>query len=209
MVDVSDLQLLRETLSEIESTAQYLEGKHKSLASGVNTQCQGANVNIIYDKKALTEQLRLTGHFISKTIEATKDIFSHQPLLSCFGYILLDDGTLTSKDTLTTACSSLISNFDELAKLAGEANERLNAIHRAALQKEDEIAVLAKELEDFDSEYADLEDLEEELADARAELRDIQKAQQNSQQNSQQELKECRWQQAAYEKERRHQTKVC
>lgn len=205
MVDDSDLRQLQETLSDIESTAQSLEGKHNTLASEVRIQSQRANANFTNDRKALAEQLRLTGQSITKTIEAANTTSSHQPLLSFSGYIFSVNDAPTTKDNLSTACSSLIGNFDKLAKLVDEANEELSAIHRAALQTEDEIAILSKELKEFESEFEDLQEPEEELEGAIAKLQELEEAQDNTQR----ELKDCRWQQAMYEEERRHQKKVC
>ncbi|KAL8708964.1 MAG: hypothetical protein Q9225_007522 [Loekoesia sp. 1 TL-2023] len=202
----SDMQELQEALSQIESIALSLGNRHQGLANKVHAQSQQAIDNIRNDRKALELQLQRTGRSVAKTIETSNTMSSPRPLLSYFfGYVPSTGDAVVKKDTLVAACTNLINNFEELTRLAGQANKRLNTIHRAAIQGEDEITLLAQDLEEFqfDSHFDDLEELQEDLEDARSDLQELKKTQAIAQEG----LKEFRRQELACDIERRHQKK--
>lgn len=90
-------------------------------------------------------------------------------------------------------------------RLAGQANKRLNAIYRAAIETEDEITRLAQDLGKFQSGLCIFEDLQEDLKDSRSDLEDLEKIQATARE----ELREFRMYELAYDIERQHQKKAC
>lgn len=200
-----DIQELQEALSWIESIARSLGNRHQALTDEVCTQSQQATNNIGNDKKALELQLQQTGRSIANTTKISNTMTSSIPLLSFISYISSGGDVVTKRDNLVTACTDLVSNFEELTRLAGQANKRLNAIYRAAIETEDEITRLAQDLGKFQSGLCIFEDLQEDLKDSRSDLEDLEKIQATARE----ELREFRMYELAYDIERQHQKKAC
>ncbi|KAL9595179.1 MAG: hypothetical protein Q9219_006602 [cf. Caloplaca sp. 3 TL-2023] len=199
----SEEQGLQDLLCQIESVAHSLKNQHQGLSTKVRTQSQQATKTIRNDRKALDMQLQRTGRSVAKTIEASHTKSSYQPLLSWPGFIPSTTDGVIKKDTLVAACTNLTSNFEKLTSLADQANQRLNAIHRAAMETEDEITTLTQDLEGLQSAIEFLDDLQGDLEDARTNLQGLEK----KQAIAQQEMTESRRQEQACDMERRHQKK--
>lgn len=147
---------LKSRLVQFEAQARKLQFRQQSLAETVENQTRCAHNDIAKDQDVLKRQLQVACGSVNHTIEA---VVSNRRWLPW----LYDETALTTQNDISAICQDLITAFDRLANTAADANRRLNAIHRNALQTEDQLTELAPELETCETEIGRVLEVVEEL----------------------------------------------
>ena len=130
-------------LERFKTIAQGFESEHRNLAEKVEVQTQRARDDIAKDRQAFKQQLQVACGSMKRTIEA---VTPNQKLLS---YESLSRAVFGPRNSLSDICRELITHFDHLAALAANANRKLNAVYRDAMETETEIDELTPQLVDF------------------------------------------------------------
>ncbi|KAL9583586.1 MAG: hypothetical protein Q9212_002613 [Teloschistes hypoglaucus] len=147
---------LKLRLVAFESQGNELRSRQQKLAETVENQTRRAQTDIAKDQDVLKKQLQVACGSVNRTIETVTPNQKWLPWL-------YNTSTLTRQDSISATCRDLISAFDRLANTAADANKRLNAIHRDALQTEDQLTQLAPELEGCETEIEGVLEVIEEL----------------------------------------------
>lgn len=193
---MADMKLAFETLT---TQAQALGWKHRNLETKVEDQVAYARDEIAKDRHEVSQELRVTCGSMERTIKA---VTRNQKQLSMFA---ANKTALATGDNLSPICQDLTIHFDRLAESAANANRKLNAIHRDAIETETQLSAWRPDLEDLEIESeAQLEiigDLLEEWQDASRKIVE-------SREEAEEELSSRLVQELSYQYDHRHYQKV-
>ncbi|KAL8769262.1 MAG: hypothetical protein Q9194_005498 [Teloschistes cf. exilis] len=143
-------------LVAFEAQGNELRSRQQKLAEGVEDQTRRAQTDIAQNQHVLKKQLQIACGSVNRTIET---VAPNQKWLSW----VYNSSTLTRQNSISATCQDLISAFDRLANTAADANRRLNAIHRDALQTEHQLTQLAPELQGCETEIEGVLEIVEKL----------------------------------------------
>ncbi|KAI4201548.1 MAG: hypothetical protein LQ350_003163 [Teloschistes chrysophthalmus] len=148
---------LKLKLVAFEAQGNELRSRQQKLAETVENQTRRAQIDIAKDQDVLKKQLQVACGSVNRTIETVA------PNQKWLPWLYNSSTHTTRQNSISATCQDLISAFDRLAKTAADANRRLNAIHRDALQIEDQLTQLAPELEGCETDIERVLEIVEKL----------------------------------------------
>ena len=152
--NLADLTELQEAIEELSTQGLELGSQQQDLAELINLQKENA-VNVLdNDHEALKKQLSVAFNSRDRAILAALPQQTRTP----WNPLSLDTAPA---NPVAAACQDIIKQYDLLAKLAMQANKRLNGVYAEFLETEDELVALAEELKGLEEEFAELEGMEE------------------------------------------------
>ena len=148
-----DLTELQEAIEELNTQGLELGSQQRDLAEQINLQRENA-VNILKnDHEALKKQLSVAFNSRDRAILAALPQQKRTP----WNPLSL---VIASANSVAAACQDIIKQYDLLAKLAMQANKRLNGVYTEFLETEDELVALAKKLKRLKEKFAELKGIE-------------------------------------------------
>lgn len=161
-------------LEAFATQVQELECQHRKLDTQVESHTNYARNEIAKDRHILSLQLQVACGSMKHTIEAVN------PSQRWLSWHCLESIALAH---LSQSCRDLTTHFDRLADLAANANKKLNAIYRDALETEDQLIgmtstlkILGRDserlLENVDEVLEEMQDMTQKLLESREEAVD-------------------------------------
>ncbi|KAI4263303.1 MAG: hypothetical protein L6R42_001545 [Xanthoria sp. 1 TBL-2021] len=176
---MADMKLALETLT---TQAKELGWKHRNLETKAEDQAAYARDEIAKDRHEVSQELRVTCGSMKRTIKA---VTRNQKQLSMFA-------------------ANLTIHFDRLAEWAANANRKLNAIHRDAIETETQLSAWRPDLEDLEIES---KALLENIGDLLEEMQDASRQIVESREEAEKELSSRHMQELLYQNDHRHYQK--
>lgn len=193
---MADMKLALETLT---TQAKELGWKHRNLETKAEDQAAYARDEIAKDRHEVSQELRVTCGSMKRTIKA---VTRNQKQLSMFA---ASKTALATRDNLSHDCQDLTIHFDRLAEWAANANRKLNAIHRDAIETETQLSAWRPDLEDLEIES---KALLENIGDLLEEMQDASRQIVESREEAEKELSSRHMQELLYQNDHRHYQKV-
>ena len=154
MKSLADLHETQEAIEELSTQGLELGSQQQDLAEQIDLQTENAGNVLKNDREALKKQLSISLNVRNRAVLAAL------PQQKRIFWVPLSLDTAPA-NPVAVACQDVIKQYDLLAKLAAQANKRLNGVYTELLETEDELVALAEKLKRLEEDFAELEGMEE------------------------------------------------